>query len=191
MSGVSQPHSPGLVLPGSSSQSSRQFGDPSSSLSVSGVPQPHKPTDELLFASTGRQFDQADLELAEELARRAGTAIDNARLYELARRASKARDDLLAMVSHDLKNPLNSIVLGVEVLMKTLSPGKDQAAEASRRVAARIGRAAAPWVIVGAVTAAVFDVRQPGPEATPAPAPASTDPPPRELVVDPSEHAPT
>ncbi len=42
---------------------------------------------------------------------------ERARLYEEARRAIKSRDDLLATVSHDLRSPLGSILLGTEVLL--------------------------------------------------------------------------
>jgi signal transduction histidine kinase len=99
---------------------------------------------ELLLASSesGRRFDHGDLELAQELARRAGTAIENAHFYELARRASEARDSLLAIVSHDLRNPLSSNVMGASILLSSLPSGEDEAAETARQVAARIARAA-------------------------------------------------
>lgn len=61
-------------------------------------------------------YDEADFEVALELARRAALAVDNARLYEEAQRASRAREDVLAVVSHDLRNPLNAIVLGAALL---------------------------------------------------------------------------
>jgi PAS domain S-box-containing protein len=62
--------------------------------------------------------DNDDLALAAELARRAGMAIDNARLYELAQNAIRARDDVLAVVSHDLGNPLAAIRLSAKVLSR-------------------------------------------------------------------------
>ncbi len=74
----------------------------------------------LCFLATGdaRQappsFDDAAMALLEELARHAGIAADNARLYQEAQRAIRAREDLLAIVSHDLRNPLNSILLAAE-----------------------------------------------------------------------------
>lgn len=69
----------------------------------------------------GRAQDQDDLELATEIARRAALALDNARLYAEAQAAVLARDDVLAVVSHDLGNPLAAIRLASTVLNKLLT----------------------------------------------------------------------
>ncbi|HYW10043.1 MAG TPA: ATP-binding protein, partial [Longimicrobium sp.] len=61
-------------------------------------------------------YDQHDVRVAEELARRAGVAVDNATLYESAQQASRTREEVLAVVSHDLRNPLNVVVLGAMLL---------------------------------------------------------------------------
>jgi signal transduction histidine kinase len=58
----------------------------------------------------------AVLRLAVELARRAAFAIENGRLYEAAQRATQARDDLLGIVAHDLRNPLNGILMAAGLL---------------------------------------------------------------------------
>ena len=68
-----------------------------------------------------RDFDNEDRALAEELARRSALALDNARLYRKARAAIEARDDVLAVVSHDLGNPLSAIRIGTTLLLSTLS----------------------------------------------------------------------
>jgi PAS domain S-box-containing protein len=65
----------------------------------------------LFSCSASRIYGPADLALAEELARRAALSIDNARLFFEAQRAIKTREDVLTIVSHDLKNPLNTITL--------------------------------------------------------------------------------
>jgi PAS domain S-box-containing protein len=64
----------------------------------------------------GPGYDHEDLELAVELGRRAGIALENARLYRAARDAVQARDDVLGVVSHDLGNPLQAIFIGLEAL---------------------------------------------------------------------------
>ncbi len=58
-----------------------------------------------------RRFDRVDLELAVDLGRRAELAVENARLFEEVQRAVRVREDVLAVVSHDLKGPLSVIQL--------------------------------------------------------------------------------
>ncbi len=70
-----------------------------------------------------RRFEAADVALAEQLAERAAFAIDNARLFGLARAATRARDDMLGVVSHDLRNPVSAIGMCVRVLRE--SPPED------------------------------------------------------------------
>lgn len=65
-------------------------------------------------------FDQADVELAEELALRAALAVENARLYHAARAATRARDDMLGVVSHDLRNPIHSVFMSSSFLLELL-----------------------------------------------------------------------
>lgn len=69
-------------------------------------------------ASSGRRYGPEDLSLAEDLCQRASLAIDNARLFGESRRATRAREDLLAVVSHDLKNPLNVVQLSAQLLLR-------------------------------------------------------------------------
>ncbi len=70
----------------------------------------------LIMASSRRRYGEADLALAEEVGRRASLAIANTRLYGSARAAVRARDETLAIVSHDLRSPLSAIMLNVEAI---------------------------------------------------------------------------
>lgn len=72
-----------------------------------------------------RLYAEEDLQLAEELARRAALALDNSQLYALAQRAIRARDEVLGIVAHDLRNPLGAIEIGVETMLD--APGSAQA----------------------------------------------------------------
>jgi len=67
-------------------------------------------------ANNSRRYQYFDLMLAESLAHRAALAIDNARLYETSRRALRDRQDVLGLVSHDLRAPLSSIMLAASLL---------------------------------------------------------------------------
>lgn len=77
----------------------------------------------LVSTGSGREYGPDDLALAEELARRATLAIENARLFHDAQQASRARDEVLAIVAHDLRNPLNTIHLATSLLLETVPEG--------------------------------------------------------------------
>jgi PAS domain S-box-containing protein len=66
------------------------------------------------------RYTQAEATLAEELAARAALAIDNARLYVDAQRAAQARQEVLHVVSHDLRNSLNAALLHIDVLLASM-----------------------------------------------------------------------
>ena len=59
--------------------------------------------------SVAEPFPPETVQLAGELAQRGAMALDNARLYGNARAASQARDEMIAVLSHDLRNPLSVI----------------------------------------------------------------------------------
>jgi len=84
-----------------------------------------------------RRYDEADLALVQELAGRAALLIDNARLYREARAATRARDEMLAVVSHDLRSPLGTIVTASELLGMNLPEERRARTRDSLRSAAR------------------------------------------------------
>ncbi len=59
-----------------------------------------------IASESGRTYGARDLQLATDLAQRIAVAVDNARLFLEAKEAVRSRDDLLGIVSHDLRNPL-------------------------------------------------------------------------------------
>jgi signal transduction histidine kinase len=61
--------------------------------------------------------------LAEEMARRAGSAVENARLYAEAQAAIRQREEFLSIASHELKTPLTGLQLQVQMLARLADQG--------------------------------------------------------------------
>src|SRR5437763_4069534 len=68
------------------------------------------------LCALGREFDTDTLSTATELAGRAAIALDNARLYEKMQEQDRRKDEFLAMLAHELRNPLAPISNAVHVL---------------------------------------------------------------------------
>lgn len=86
------------------------------------------------FSEAG--FGEDDVAFAEELTHRAALAIDNALLHDRTERAVQARADLLAIVSHDLRNPLGAIRMATGLLKREPAAVEEKRHE----LADRIGR---------------------------------------------------
>ena len=67
-------------------------------------------------ASSGRHYRLEDLWLAEDLAHRAALVVENARLYHALQDASRRKDEFLAMLGHELRNPLAPILNAMEII---------------------------------------------------------------------------
>jgi PAS domain S-box-containing protein len=72
-------------------------------------------------AESGRRYDTNDLAAAEELAHRAAVTLQNAHLYEAVVEADRRKDEFLATLAHELRNPLAPI-RNTLYLLKTLGP---------------------------------------------------------------------
>lgn len=69
-----------------------------------------------LIRTSPDAFDVDHRALAEKYAMAAATALENAHLYDSAQRANRARDEMLGIVSHDLRNPISAIAMCARVL---------------------------------------------------------------------------
>jgi PAS domain S-box-containing protein len=69
-----------------------------------------------ISAESGRIYDEEDLELAGDLARRAATAMENASLYKALQQSDRAKDVFLATLAHELRNPLAPISNAISLL---------------------------------------------------------------------------
>jgi PAS domain S-box-containing protein len=70
----------------------------------------------LLSSESRRSFGEGDLRTAQELARRAALAIDNARLYDELRKTDRRKDEFLATLAHELRNPLAPMRNALDIL---------------------------------------------------------------------------
>jgi PAS domain S-box-containing protein len=69
-------------------------------------------------AAPHRPYALSDLHFADELARRAALAIENARLYRKAQEALRTREEFLAIAAHEIRGPITSIHLASQGLQK-------------------------------------------------------------------------
>jgi signal transduction histidine kinase len=81
----------------------------------------------LVFAESDRRYTEEDVRTIGELTARASLSVDNALLLngeqsarQRAEAASRMREDLVAVVSHDLRNPLSAITTSTALLRRTL-----------------------------------------------------------------------
>ena len=81
----------------------------------------------------GQNFDEADEAILTQLAQLAAVALENARLFRAAQDATRARDDLVAIVSHDLRNPVHTINMAASFLLE-ISPKDDRRVQARRQL---------------------------------------------------------
>ena len=90
--------------------------------------------------SSTAAYNESDQRLVEEMADRAALTIESARLFHEAQEAVRMREDVVAMVSHDLRNPLNAITLTATLLTRR-NDLDERTAKAATRISAAAERA--------------------------------------------------
>jgi len=75
----------------------------------------------------GGDFTEEDQAILVQLAQMASAVLENARLYEEAREAARAREEVLAVVSHDLRTPLSVVSTAATVLGEPSLPQERRA----------------------------------------------------------------
>jgi signal transduction histidine kinase len=94
---------------------------------------------QLAFAPGTKRFSEQDVPLALEFAHEGALAVENARLHETTRRAVASRDELLAVVSHDLSNLLNTLLMSAQVASRgDADPGTRERLDLIARTAQRM-----------------------------------------------------
>ncbi len=70
----------------------------------------------MIYGDAPRRFTEHEVELAQTIAAQISQAVARASLFEAEQSARLAREEVLAVVSHDLRNPLSTIVMGTAAL---------------------------------------------------------------------------
>jgi PAS domain S-box-containing protein len=73
-------------------------------------------------AKSGRTYSAFDRRVAEELASRAAIAIENSELLRALRETDQRKDEFLAVLAHELRNPLAPVRNAIEILRASHSP---------------------------------------------------------------------
>lgn len=92
-----------------------------------------------IAAESGHLYDETDLAVAKDLADRAAIAIENAQLYRELREADQRKDEFLATLAHELRNPLAPIRNGLQVL-KLAGGGGEMVEEARSMMERQLGQ---------------------------------------------------
>jgi PAS domain S-box-containing protein len=100
-------------------------------------------------------FSEEDQSVVELLASHAAIAIENARLYDQLQAAVRAREEVLSVVSHDIRNPLGAIAMREEILERTGGAHPEAHAQAVLRAVGTAQR-----LIDGLLDAASLDAGQ-------------------------------
>ncbi len=76
------------------------------------------------MTDSGRKLSRDDIPFLELIANRCALGAENAKLYLEAQEAIQTREDVMAIISHDLRNPLSAIALNAQMLLliKTTDP---------------------------------------------------------------------
>ena len=92
----------------------------------------------LIFAESGRRYRPDDIALALDIGRRASAAVDNARLHQQLQLGDRRKDEFLAMLAHELRNPLAPISTAAQLLR--MAAGTDaRVVNASEIISRQVG----------------------------------------------------
>jgi predicted ATPase/signal transduction histidine kinase/tRNA A-37 threonylcarbamoyl transferase component Bud32 len=97
----------------------------------------------VLSSASGHRFGSADLERVQEVAHRAAIAIDNAMLYRASQEAVRAREEFLAVASHELNTPVTSLTLNLQSMQRAIRAGRAVDPQTMGRLVERALRQAA------------------------------------------------
>jgi PAS domain S-box-containing protein len=115
----------------------------------------------------GRRYGPRDLTFLEDVASRAALAVDNAWLYREAEGAVAARDEFVAIATHELRTPLSALQLQLASLQRALDRGQPlpperlhQGLQAARKQADRLNHLISHLFDVARITAGRLELER-------------------------------
>jgi signal transduction histidine kinase len=88
----------------------------------------------LVSAHPHHRFEDADVAFVEDVGRRLALGLDNARLFDVAEQAVAARDAVLQIVAHDLRNPLSTAMLATSLLVRPIDERRVMVSRTVQRI---------------------------------------------------------
>ncbi len=125
-----------------------------------------EPLGVLSIASRTRNFDEIDVSIVTELAAHAATALENARLFEEAQHArsdaehaNRSKDEFLAMLGHELRNPLAPLVTALDLMHLKHVPQLDRERAILRRQVDHLSRLVDDLLDISRITRGKIELR--------------------------------
>jgi PAS domain S-box-containing protein len=112
-------------------------------------------------AESGRRYTEKDLTLALDLAQRAAVAIENTQLYQALHDADRRKDEFLATLAHELRNPLAPIRTGLQILrLAKEPPARERAREMMERQLGQMVRLVDDLLDISRITRNKLELRK-------------------------------
>jgi PAS domain S-box-containing protein len=112
-------------------------------------------------AESGRRYTETDLALAMDLAQRAAVAIENTQLYQALRDADRRKNEFLATLAHELRNPLAPIRSGLQILrLANERAAREQAREMMERQLGQMVRLVDDLLDISRITRNKLELRK-------------------------------
>jgi PAS domain S-box-containing protein len=111
-------------------------------------------------AESGRRYGPEDLRLAQDLACRAAIAIENARLYEELKDADRQKDEFLATLAHELRNPLAPIRNALRLMSDPAAGDHESDRAMAERQVAHLARLVDDLIDVARITQGKIELRR-------------------------------
>jgi signal transduction histidine kinase/DNA-binding response OmpR family regulator len=116
----------------------------------------------LALGPSGRRLGAADLSLADSLAGRAASALENCMLYEEIQRADQRKNEFLATLSHELRNPLAPMRAALHMLRsRSIEPERSRSLlETMDRQVAQMTRLVEDLLDISRITRGAIELRR-------------------------------